>query len=1608
VNRALDYRTDLYSLGATLYELFTGVPPFPTEDALELVHCHIARRPTEPHERNPAIPQILSDILMRLLEKIPEARYQSSYGLKADLEQCLSQLRATGSIESFPLARHDVTERLLVSQALYGRDQELAALQSAFERAATEGNRATLALVTGYSGSGKSSLVHELYKPLTQRRGYFITGKFEQLQRATPYSALVSAFRSLVQQLLSESEAELAQWRRKLLDAVGSNGGVLVAVIPEVELILGPQPPIAQLGPTEAQNRFNLVFGGFVRVFAQPTHPLVIFLDDLQWADSASLKLIELLLTDELLQCLLVIGAYRDHEVTPVHPLQGMLDGLEKAGVTSHRIPLAPLRFSDIAQLVADSVGRPLVEVEQLAQLIVQKTDGNPLFVTELLKLLYEDGLLYFDRTRGGWQWEVARIATRGLSDSVVDLMLGKLRRLPESTQRAVQRAACIGSSFELDTLAIILELPTPDVFQRLLPAIQEGFLATTSGLVAADTGEADSPFIIRDHKFLHDRVQQAAYSLIGEEERQGVHLRIGRLLLARTDAQPQGDLLFNIVDQLNRGRDLITAPAEREQLARLNLEAAQRARQALAYVGAKTYLESGLACLAESSWKDTFDLTFALRTELAEVAYLTGEYERSEALSTRLLKRARTVDEKVGLYHTLISQHTVRGRYAAALAAAKEVLALLGMELPLGLSPEALQAALGAELAQVRAQLGNRSIASLVDEPEMNDPKARMITSLLLKILPAAFFSNPVFYTIVVFKAVGLSLRFGPSSQSADLFSNYGHIVSGSLGEHEAGREFGKLAVALTERFHRPDGQCRSGFHLANFIAPWTRPLRESEAINDTAFRAGLEGGDIIYTGYILIYKPYNKFYEGRPLDEVAAELPGVLHYTRRTRNRIAMDIIQALELVVENLRSQTASPDEFRAKELDEATFLSECDENKSAMASCFYWVLKAEALYLHGDFRGALEAFAKADALLPIIMGNIANAHHFLYQALSLSALWPEVGPAEQAQYREKLEALVTRFGKWADSCPENFAHLHALLRAELARLDGRGAQALDLYEQAIEGARGGGFTQHVALAAELAARYWLSRGRERAAAAYLQEARHGYRLRGAARKVVALERQYPHLLGPHPQEQATLLSEVSVTRESSTQGSHVSSRLDLGSVLKVFQALSSELVLDRLLPCLMHIVMENAGARKGALLFEKNGELVVQVDAGIDEKRTEGDLVGGPRSTPLSEYSEAPGDLIRYVARTRESVVLGNAAREGGFTRSPYVLQRATKSLLCIPISIHNRLLAVVYLENNLTEGAFTPERLELLRMLSSQLAISIENALLYREIEQRVAERTVELRTRNAELQKAIEDLRTTQRQLVHSEKSASLGRLTMGIAHELKNPLNFVNNFAKLDMELVTELEELRAKDPAATLAGVGDILEDLKRNSARICEHGERADNIIRSMLRHTGSNTRERRPIELNVLVDDFARLAGHGIRAQQGAPDVRIEHDYDAAVGQITGMAQDLGRVFVNLVGNAIDAVCERARTNHDGFTPLIRVSTRRHGNQVAVRIQDNGAGISSDIRDRIFEPFFTTKPPGMGTGLGLSLSYDIVVNGHGGTLTFESNEDEGTTFQITLPA
>ncbi len=836
MNRSLDYRTDFYSLGVTFYELLTGKLPFESNDALELVHSHIARQPIPPREINSEIPEFLSAMVMKLMAKTAEERYQSAYGIKADLEAGLSQLENGLENPEITLGLQDISEKFQIPQKLYGRQEEIETLLTAFGRVAENKSKIELMLVAGYSGIGKSSLVAEIYQPITEKRGYFIAGKFDQFQRNVPYSAVVNAFRGLVKQLLTETEAELNVWREKLLGALGGNAQVIIDVIPEVELIVGQQPLVPELGPKESLNRFNLVFQNFLEVFGSSEHPLVIFLDDLQWADSASLKLIELMMTDEKTQYLFLIGAYRDNEVNPTHPLMMTLEGLGEEGAIINQITLEPLGNDSVSQLIADTLQSDAVTVKYLAELVVEKTGGNPFFVNELLKTLHQENLLVFEvaGSRPKWRWDVKEIEAVGFTDNVVELTISKLKKLPESTGEVLSLAACLGAEFDLNILAIACEKPPAEIYRELLEAVQLGFIFPTS--------ELDEELLIKNYKFAHDRIQQAAYSLIDGEDKKAINLKIGRLLLEKSEPKERTEKIFEIVDRLNAGRSLITDKSELLELANLNLLAGKQAKDATAYVAAREYLMAGMEGFTEEIWSNSYKLAFALYKERAEVEYLNGNLETSEELINFILKRLTSPLDKAEIYNQLIIQYTLRGKYSDAIEAGRKALALLGVDLP----KTDLKDALAVEVELGKQNLGDRLIPSLIDEPEIDIPEQRMVGKLLINIDPPAYFSNQELYAVVVGKMANLSLTYGHIAESAKGYVTYGIIMGSVLGDYKSGYEFGCLAVSLSEKFKSQYQKCAACLVLGGHLNHWVKHIKFAKNIFDDSYQVGFIIGGV------------------------------------------------------------------------------------------------------------------------------------------------------------------------------------------------------------------------------------------------------------------------------------------------------------------------------------------------------------------------------------------------------------------------------------------------------------------------------------------------------------------------------------------------------------------------------------------------------------------------------------------------------------------------------------------------------------------------------------------------------------------------------------------
>ena len=1337
MNRTLDYRTDFYSLGVTFYEMLTNQLPFHSADPLELVHCHIAKQPVSLALVNPEIPQVLSDIVMKLMAKTAEERYQSAWGIKADLEECLAQVRTGETISAFLLGRSDISDRFKIPQKLYGREQEIAALLTAFDRASAV--QSELMLVAGYSGIGKSVLVQELYKPITQKRGYFISGKFDQYRRNIPYSAVVTAFQELVRQLLTETEAELTQWREKLLAALGVNARVIVDVIPEVELIIGCQNPVPDLGESEALNRFNLAFQNFIKVFTQPEHPLGLFIDDLQWADTASLKLIKLLIQGSS-PGLFLIGAYRDNEVTGGHPLMLTLEEIQKSGAVVNSIFLSPLELPTINRLITETLKQIPEKTMPLAELVQAKTGGNPFFLREFLTSLYGEGLLNFDYDLGEWQWTLESIQERGITDNLVDLMATKIQKMPSATQEVLKLAACIGNRFNLEMLAIVHQSSQTQTALDLREAIAQGLLLPLSDRYKTIL-EAKSEWPLQDLptepqekftiecKFIHDRIQQAAYSLLSESQQQATHWQIGQLLLQHSWRQPEDsselkaesireDKIFDLVNQLNLGRPLIDRPEQRYQIAQFNLIAAKKAIASAAYESAFAYLNSAIELLESDGWQQRYQLTIEVYQQAAKAAYLCGKLPEMERSIQEAIDHAKTLLDRVKVDEIQILAYKRQNNAPAAIEYAIDTLKRLGDNVP----KQAKKYRVLLALLKTKLVLSGKQISHLADLPTMTDPVKKAAMQVISSVSAAAYTASPQTMLLLICQQVNLSIQYGNTSESTFAYATYGLIQCAIVGNMELGAQFGQLALSLMERLNAKDSETKTLYIISCFITHWTQPLRlASKSLLDN-YRAGLDTGDLQFTAFSAYVYAYYSYFEGKELSALNGEIAALIESPILLKQPISVYNCQLCQQVALNLIGESDRPDLLIGSAFDEEQMLPMYRQTNYVTGLVYFYIHKLILGYLFQEYEAALENAAIAKSYLANVMGLIFVPVFYFYDSLIQLAVYPDTVPSgvfkrfkgtrtnQQKSILKSVAANQKKLKKWANSGPMNYLHKFYLVEAERYRVLGKEYRAMKSYDRAIALAQENEYIQEAALAYELAAKFYLSIGQEIAGKAYIQEASYAYQLWGATAKVKDLQQRYGEFF---PTVQSSM-KERTYSTNTTTTGS--GSSLDIATVMKASQAISGEIILDKLLASLMKITIENAGAQRGYLILSHRDKLTVEAEGSIDQE-----IVTVLQSIPVDECQGMAKAIVHYVARTQETVVLNHAAQEGNFTHDPYIKECQPKSILCVPLINQNKLISIVYLENNLTSGAFTPERVEILQLLSGQVAIAIENAKLYAEV-----------------------------------------------------------------------------------------------------------------------------------------------------------------------------------------------------------------------------------------------------------------------------------------------
>ncbi|WP_041739841.1 AAA family ATPase [Calothrix sp. PCC 6303] len=1333
MNRGIDYRTDFYSLGITFYELLTGNLPFMSNDPMELIHAHIAKLAVNPHIINPGIPQALANIIQKLIAKNAENRYQSASGLKYDLETCLFQYQNTGKITSFELGLYDVCDRFLIPEKLYGREKEIDTILTAFERVSS--GETEMLLVAGFSGIGKTAVVNEVHKPIVKQKGYFIKGKYDQFQRNIPFFAFVQAFRSLIKQLLGESDIQLKRWKTEILQAVGENGQILIDVIPELEKIIGKQPTSMQLSGNAAQNQFNLLFQKFVRIFSTIEHPLVIFLDDLQWADSASLKLLKILVED--IDYLLVIGAYRDHEVSPTHPFIATIDDIYKTEKIVTTITIQGLNTEHINQLIVDTIKCEPAAAGLLSNLVYQKTKGNPFFATQFLKSLYEDGNIYLEL--GTWQCNLAEVKKLALTDDVVEFMALQLQKLPTPTQNVLKLAACIGAQFDLDTLALVSQKSPEDTATDLWKALQEGLVIPTNDIYKFFSSLENLAMIPSQeidfnptYKFLHDRIQQAAYYLIPEAEKLITHLNIGQLLLSKIDLIE--DKLFDIVNHLNLAVSLIVETDRKLELTRLNLSAARKAKASTAYASAANYLNCGIKTLPKNSWESQYELTLELYQNAAEIFYLCGNFQESDKFIQVVIQKTSSIIEQVKSYEIQIQSYLAQNRLEEALNISLSVLKLLDFKIPN--NPNKVQTLFC--LGKTKLRLMGKSPQVLANLPDMDDPKQLAIMRILTSSLSAAYISRPELLPLIVLNMVNISITYGNSYLSSFGYAWYGLILCGVLQDIKNGYQFGRLSLKLQEKFNHPATKTKNIFMVYTFIEHWCQPVQKNIDLLLESYQHGIEWGDLEYSSWTAGTIVFNQFFGGKELSDLEQQAKFYNASVGHFKQNNALTYIKIFYQAILNLQQDSPEPYRLKGVIYDQDLQVPIQIESKDESGLFFLYSTQVFLCYLFGEYRNAIDSEKLGKKYLPSGAGLFPTIQFYFYPSLAELALYETCSKEEQKQFFTEVKTRQKQLKKWADHSPNNCLHKWYLVEAERYRILGKKEQAIACYDQATNLAKQHQFNHEEALAQELTAKFYLAWGKEKVAQSYMLDAYSAYSLWGSQAKIRDLEKHYPQLLAPVLQQQSLMLREIIPNQiyhtNSKTISAKLGQKLDLATVVKAYQSLSSEIEQEKLLSTLLLVMIENAGADKCVLVLPKDQEWVIEAISQLEKPTI---LM---QSISLNIGENLPISLVNTVKNTLKAIVIEDATRDQSLAVDPYIISQKSQSILCMPILNQGKLIGILYLENSLTAGVFTSDRLELMNLLCAQAAIVLENAKLYQALQQV----EIELRKQTQQLEKALQ------------------------------------------------------------------------------------------------------------------------------------------------------------------------------------------------------------------------------------------------------------------------
>lgn len=1553
MNRAVDARADLYALGATLYQMITGQLPFVTAHLAELIHAHLARTPPPPHERAPelGIPPLVSALVGKLMAKSPDDRYQTADGAAHDLERAAAEWEQSGTVQSFALGERDWEDRIRKPSRLFGRDRELTLLDEAL--GTTRGGEVEFTLVAGPSGVGKSALVYALRERVRDRQGLFAPGKFDLLQRGTPYAALAQALRQVVRRRLADPADALEQWKLTWQEAAGSNGRILVDLIPELTHFLKEPSPLVEVGPLEAKIRFQRTVQQFLRSTATAEHPLVLFLDDLQWADPASVSLLQEIGTDPDAKHLWVIGAYRDNEVGDDHPLHALRRAVEEGGRRVRAVVLAPLGDRALEGMVGDMLARPPEELQVLSALVKARTDGSPFFVEQFLHALHQRKLLARDRETGRWLWQVEAIERAGVTDNVVELLTAKIEHLSRAARRVLSLAACAGASFETKLLGAADAL-APEALQGAVEdLVHEGLLVPLGDIESGG------------HEFVHDRVQQAAYESLSAEERPRAHLRLAQTM-ERQGGELAGDAeLFAALYHYLRALPLIGAEA-RVPVAALCLRGGQRARLGSAYAQAVSFLRAGRDLLGEEGWQAQPALTFELHLELGEASCLAGRADVGEPLLKQCMARAdgslgrgRVALVGVPLLH-------LAGRYDDAMRVGLSALEDLGWSFPA--EPAEQQAFFMAQLGRLAPKIMATDVDAWRSLPRCSDPAALLAQSLLSAISLTAAFCRPAIVPCLNFAMLENTFFYGISSCAA--------YCAGSVAIMGLGLQQELVLVAKCVQFamalhHDPSVVKGNATFMAGLAAQFVQTLPDALAYWSEVPALAEREGAISWAEYGRVVPAGARMLTGEHLGDIVVPA----HFLDAQAREFAIGYREGLAIL-----TQPSAP--------DPATFTRLAERPMASPSGYAYTVGAAVFAGLHAGCDEVTLRIAVAGESL-WIAAWCAAPDIWLLMGITLLGVAPRPSdPAEAETLRRKVAFHRGRLERFAAFVPSTFLHLKLLVDACEARAEKRHQEAELLYDEAIEDARKNGFVNDEGLGLRLAGEHHLELGRTRGARAYLRDAHDAYMRWGAPAAAARLRQKHPNFFVGEALDEASLARRApgtATTTSDTTMVGALNTRIDAAAVLRAAQALSGDIVLGSLVGRMLRLLAENAGAERAALAIVREGELRVTAQLTLEPETLETLL-----DEPVVGSTRLPATLVQYVARSNEPVVLAQATGDHRFNEDPYLRERKPASVLAVPLAHQGRLLGVMYLEQPQVANAFPEARVELVVLLASQAAIAMENATLYAEVQRK----TEALQASNERLERQVTERTAELRAAKETADAANLAKsdFLASMSHELRTPLSGILGYAQI-LERSSTLDQ-KARDGVRVIRASGEHLLTL-------------INDVLDLAKIEAGKMELSPKNMSLPIVLRTAANLCR--VRAEEKGLAFAYELKGPALLG-VHADEKRLTQVLLNLLGNAIKFT---ARGSVHLAVEVLDEASAPAGGDAAARtlrfqVEDTGPGIAPEHLARIFKPFEQVgerSAQAEGTGLGLSICKRIV-DLMGGRIEVQSELGKGSRFTVTL--